>query len=185
MTIIPDVALRYMGTDLVDPFVPDNIQPASIDLRLHNKFIVFDSHVTSCIDLNDVKDEGCRVITVGEEGFVLHPGEFILGATLEQVTCPDNIVARLEGKSSIGRLGILIHITAGFVDPGWHGRLTLEILNVRKVPVILRPGLPFCQISFQYMASRCENPYEGRYQGDESAQISRYGKTNFRELGKD
>lgn len=178
MTILPDVAINHMGTDLVDPFVPENVQPASIDLRLFNEFIVFDSHDSLFIDLNNVYDDSARkVIKEFGEGFILHPGEFILGATLEKITCPDNIVARLEGKSSIGRLGILIHVTAGFVDPGWRGRLTLEILNVRKIPIILRPGKSFCQISFQYMASPAEKPYAGRYQGDDGVSVSRYGHT--------
>ena len=177
MTVLPDTAVMRMGEELLDPFIPEHVQPASVDLRLHNEFIVFDSHEGLFIDLGDVRDNSARKIVKEKgKGFILHPGEFVLGTTLEKVSCPDNIVARLEGKSSIGRLGILIHITAGFVDPGWHGRLTLEILNVRKVPIILRPGLPFCQISFQYMAGPADKPYAGRYQGDESVAVSRYGQ---------
>jgi dCTP deaminase len=177
MTVLPDTAIMRMGKELVDPFVPEHVQPASIDLCLHNEFIIFDSHKGLFIDLDQVHDDSARKIVKGEgKGFILHPGEFILGATMEKVSCPNNIVARLEGKSSLGRLGILIHVTAGFVDPGWHGRLTLEILNVRKVPIILRPGLPFCQISFQYMAGPASKPYAGKYQGDEGVSVSRYGQ---------
>src|SRR5688572_26231869 len=114
MTIIPDKALKSMGHKLVSPFDPGMIQPASIDLRLHNEFIVFDACEQLSIDLADVKDKSSRKIVknVGQ-GFILHPGQFVLGATQEIITCPDYIVGRLEGKSSIGRLGILIHVTAG------------------------------------------------------------------------
>jgi dCTP deaminase len=178
MTILPDKAIYRLGEKLVQPFDPGRVQPASMDLCLHDEFIVFDSHEGLFIDLLDVKDKSARKVTKhADEGFVLHPGDFILAATAERITCPDNIVARLEGKSSIGRLGIMIHVTAGFVDPGWEGRLTLEVFNLRKIPIVLRPGLPFCQISFQYMACSAKNPYNGRYKGDDSVAPSRYGKS--------
>lgn len=163
-----------MGEDLIKPFNPERVQPASYDLALGNDFIVFDAHDQLYIDLANPHDESSRKVSrTQQEGLTLHPGEFVLGVTEERVTIPDNLVARLEGKSSIGRLGLLIHVTAGFVDPGWDGNLTLEIYNVRKVPIILRPGLPFCQLSFTRMQAPADKPYSGRYQGDTTVAQSR------------
>lgn len=177
MSTIPDHRLMIMGPHFVEPFDPSMVQPASIDLRLGCEFRVFDAHEQVCIDLEHAADASSKLVVADREGgFVLHPGEFVLGVTEESVTLPDNIMARLEGKSSIGRLGVMIHVTAGFVDPGWSGRLTLEIYNVRKIPIILRPGLPFCQISFSYMASAVANPYNGRYQGAGGVEASKYGR---------
>jgi dCTP deaminase len=177
MSVIPDHILYKMGPSLVDPFVAANVQPASIDLRLGNDFIVFDDYEGMYIDLGEpaITDQSRRVVKSHEDGFVLHPGEFVLGCTMERVTIPNNIVARLDGKSSIGRIGLMIHITAGFVDPGWEGRLTLEIYNVRRKPIILRPGRLFCQISFMQMYSPSAQSYQGRYQGADEVQPSLYG----------
>lgn len=175
MGILPDFMLRHMGSELLDPFVVENVQPASVDLTLHNEFIVFDDFELPVIDLADVKDHSRKITKTAEQGFVLHPGEFILAATAEEVTCPSNIVARLEGKSSIGRIGVMIHVTAGFVDPGWTGRLTLEVFNCRRKPVILRPGKLFCQVSFTSMEAPAANPYQGSYQGATTVESSRYG----------
>lgn len=176
MTVLPDHQLRKLGKQLVYPFVEENVQPASIDLCLGDEFIVFDAHEGLFIDLDGVHDDSARkVIKEPGKGFILHPGEFVLGVTHESIMLPNNIVARLEGKSSIGRLGLMIHVTAGFVDPGWEGPLTLEIANVRKIPIILRPRKTFCQISFQYMDSAVAKPYQGRYQNASGVEASKYG----------
>lgn len=175
MGILPDYMLRHMGPELVDPFVVGNVQPASIDLCLHTEFIVFEAHKTTVIDMDNMQDSSPKKVNrTREQGFILHPGEFILAATAERVVCPSDTVARLEGKSSVGRIGVMIHVTAGFVDPGWEGRLTLEVFNLRKVPIILRPGRPFCQVSFTRMEAPAAQPYQGRYQGADSVQESRY-----------
>lgn len=175
MSILNDGTISFYGTDLIEPFRPERVQPASYDLALGDEFIVFDEHEDTVIDLADVQDNAARKVKKPDK-FVLHPGEFVLGVTEEIVRIPSDLVARLEGKSSIGRIGLLIHVTAGFVDPGWDGRLTLEIYNVRRKPIILRPGKPFCQISFQRMETAAEKPYTGRYQGATSVDATRYGR---------
>ncbi len=125
------------------------VQPASVDLRLGDSFRVFHNHRASAIDLRHPPENLTEeVIVPGEEPFVIHPGEFCLGRTLEWVELPDDIVARIEGKSSLGRLGLIVHATAGFCDPGWRGTLTLELNNLTRVPIKLYPGLPIAQLSF-------------------------------------
>lgn len=179
MAVLCDWQIEALAkiSGLVDPFIKDNLQPASLDLRLSNEFIVFENHNQKFIDLASVEDNGVVHKNVSfDDGFVLHPGEFVLGATEEYVRIPSVLVARLEGKSSIGRLGILVHVTAGYIDPGFQGRITLEIYNLRNIPILLRPGLPFCQISFYEMSEEPEKTYSGRYQGDMNVQSSRYGK---------
>ena len=119
------------------------VQPASIDLRLGDSFRVFYNHRITAIDLRDVPPNLTEEVTIGpDEAFVIHPGEFCLGRTLERVELPDDLVARVEGKSSLGRLGLIVHATAGFVDPGWKGTLTLELNNLTRVPIKLYAGLP-------------------------------------------
>lgn len=175
--VLNDWAIHHNGSELIDPFNKERVQPASYDLALGNEFIVFprDSEGPP-IDLADMKDDkGVKTTIEDGEGLLIQPQEFVLGVTEERITLPDDLVARLEGKSSIGRLGLLIHVTAGFVDPGWDGRLTLEIFNVRKRAIVLRPGLPFCQLSFTRMEAAAEEPYHGRYQGDDTVAVSRYG----------
>lgn len=176
--ILVDTDLRYQGEDLIKPFRPERVQPASYDLALGEDFIVFpdDIYAGMAIDLDDIENtEKCQQIKRSPgQGLMLKPGEFVLGVTEEVVHVPDNLVARLEGKSSIGRIGLTIHVTAGFVDCGWVGRLTLEIANLRKRPIILRPGKTFCQISFTKTTSPAAEPYHGRYQGDDSVASSRY-----------
>lgn len=156
---------------MVDPYRPEQLQPASYDVRLHDRFMISEPHDEGYIDLDDPKD-----ITkyVQRDRFVLHPGEFVLGVTEEVVHMPDNVVARIEGKSSIGRLGLAIHVTAGFIDPGFNGRVTLEMVNLNKLPIILRAGKLVAQLSFQYMSDPARKPYEGRYQGDMDVTASRY-----------
>jgi dCTP deaminase len=147
------------------------IQPASVDLRLGNRFVIFRHAMKPFIDpVADDASDYTEVIGIGdEEAFFLHPGEFVLGTTKERVKVPDDLVARVDGRSSIGRLAILVHATAGFIDPGFEGTVTLEFSNVGKMPVALRPNMRVCQISFERLSSPAEQPYGSRrgskYQG--------------------
>lgn len=171
--ILPDyeIELFCVRHEMVKPYRPDNLQPASLDVALHDRFCISEPHDEGYIDLADPVD-----ITkyVQRDRFVLHPGEFVLGVTEEVVHIPNNVVARIEGKSSIGRLGLAIHVTAGFIDPGFHGRITLEMVNLNKLPIILRAGRLVAQLSFQYMTASARKPYAGRYQGDMDVTASRY-----------
>jgi dCTP deaminase len=168
------------GRIRIDPWSPDHVQPASIDLRLGDSFRVFTNHEVSAIDLADVPENLTKEVVVSEgETFVIHPGEFCLGRTLEWVELPDDIVARIEGKSSLGRLGLIVHATAGFCDPGWKGTLTLELNNLTRVPIILRPGLEIAQLSFMTLDRPALRPYGSadlgsHYQGQRAATASRY-----------
>ena len=159
------------GRIVVDPCDPADIQPSSIDLHLGPRFQVFRNSRYPYIDPT-VEQRGSWTLwrPRPEEPFVLHPGEFVLGATIERVSLPNDIVARLEGKSSLGRLGLLIHSTAGYIDPGWDGTLTLELSNVANLPIVLTPGMPVGQISFMKMTTPVDRPYGSpglgsRYQG--------------------
>ena len=144
----------------VDPYDPSMVQPSSIDVRLDHRFLVFRSHTRPVIDVReDLTDLTEQVTATETEPFILHPGEFVLGATSEVVSLPDDIVGRVEGKSSLGRLGLLIHTTAGFVDAGFHGQLTLEFSNVATLPITLYPGMKIGQISFLRMDAPAEHPY--------------------------
>ena len=161
--VLSDRTLRERlaaGSIVVTPFEPDHVQPASIDLRLDERFLVFDAARGAAIDLADPPAELMREVKASDaDPFVLHPGQFALGATLESVGVPDDLVGRLEGKSSLGRLGLLIHSTAGFIDPGFAGQITLELGNVAALPLVLRPGMRIGQISFLQMTSAAERPY--------------------------
>jgi dCTP deaminase len=169
------------GRIKVDPWDPALVQPASIDLRLGDSFRVFHNHRVTAIDLRDVPTNLTEQVDVGpDEAFVIHPGEFCLGRTLEWVELPDDVVARVEGKSSVGRLGLIVHATAGFVDPGWKGTLTLELNNLTRVPIKLYPGLLIAQLSFMALDRPAETPYGSpelgsHYQGQVAATESRYG----------
>jgi len=174
------VRLVEEGRIKIDPWDPALVQPASIDLRLGDSFRVFHSHKLTAIDLRDPPPSMTEIIRIGpEEAFVIHPGEFCLGRTLEHVELPADVVARIEGKSSIGRLGLIVHATAGFCDPGWRGTLTLELNNLARVPIRLYPGLPIAQLSFMALDQPARRPYGhaelgSRYQGQEEATESRY-----------
>jgi dCTP deaminase len=183
-SVLSDGTIRRLvadGTITIDPWDPELVQPASVDLRLGNSFRVFHNHRISAIDLREVPANLTEPITVAEgEPFVIHPGEFCLGATLEYVGLPDDIVARIEGKSSLGRLGLIVHATAGFCDPGWHGTLTLELNNLTRVPIKLWAGLPIAQLSFMTLDAPAQRPYGhaglgSHYQGQVEATESRYG----------
>ena len=173
----------------IDPFDPAAIQPSSVDLHVDRFFRTFHNARYPYIDVKKPMDDLTELVDVKEdEPFILHPGEFVLGSTLECVTLPDDLVARLEGKSSLGRLGLLIHSTAGFVDAGWNGHLTLELSNVANLPITIYPTMKIGQISFYKMSSPADNPYGSKkvgskYQGQEGPTPSRYYE-NFEEERK-
>ena len=183
-SVLSDGTIRRMveaGEIVIRPWNPELIQPASIDLRLGDTFRVFHNHLAPLIDLRDGPPKGLteEVMATPEEAFVIHPGEFCLGRTLEWVELPDDIVARIEGKSSLGRLGLIVHATAGFCDPGWKGTLTLELNNLTRVPIILHPGLEIAQLSFMMLDRPALRPYGSpdlgsHYQGQRAATASRY-----------
>lgn len=170
----------------LDPFDVTMIQPSSIDVRLDRFFRVFDNHKYPHIDPAADQSDLTREITVkGEEAFVLHPGEFVLASTYELVTLPDDVAARLEGKSSLGRLGLITHSTAGFIDPGFSGHITLELANVATLPIKLYPGMKVGQLCFFGLSSPAENPYGSekygsRYQGQRGPTPSRSHLNFFR-----
>ena len=155
----------------IDPYFEKDVQPASVDLHLDKKLLIFNNSSAPFIDLKkELPDLNEPIIIQGDEPFIIHPGDFVLGSTLEKITIPNNMVARIEGKSSLGWLGLLIHSTAGFVDPGFSGNLTLELANVSRLPITLYYGMRIGQISFQQMVSEAEKPYgspelKSRYQG--------------------
>jgi dCTP deaminase len=148
------------GRIMLDPYDQAMIQPSSVDIRLDRYFRVFENHRYPHIDpAVDQPDLTRAVEPAGEEPFILHPGEFVLGSTYEMVTLPDDVAARLEGKSSLGRLGLLTHSTAGFIDPGFSGHVTLELSNVATLPIKLWPGMKIGQFCFFRLSSPAEHPY--------------------------
>ena len=163
----------------IDPFEPAMIQPSSIDLRIDRYFRVFQNHRYAHIDPSVEQDELTQLVEPdGSEPFILHPGEFVLGSTWEVVTLPDDLAGRLEGKSSLGRLGLLTHSTAGFIDPGFTGHITLELSNVATLPIKLWPGMKIGQLCLFRLSSPAEHPYGSavygsRYQGQRGPTPSR------------
>lgn len=163
----------------LEPFDASMVQPASVDVRIDRFFRVFDNHKYAMIDPATEQAELTREIAVDpEEAYMLHPGEFVLASTYEQITLPDDIAARLEGKSSLGRLGLLTHSTAGFIDPGFQGHITLELSNMATLPVALWPGMKIGQLCFFRLTSSAEHPYGSgeygnRYQGQRGPTASR------------
>jgi dCTP deaminase len=170
----------------IAPYDPGLMQPSSLDVRVDRLFRVFRNSRYPYIDVKQAQDDLTELVGVeGDEAFILHPGEFVLGSTLERVTLPDDLVARLEGKSSLGRLGLLIHSTAGFIDPGWDGHVTLELSNVANLPITIYPGMKIGQLSFVQLSEPAETPYGAgelgsKYQGQQGPTPSRYYK-NFDE----
>jgi dCTP deaminase len=168
------------GRIVIDPLDESCIQPSSVDLRLDRFFLVFRNHTMSQIDVKKDLTELTELVEIEQDGvFMLHPGEFVLGSTAERVAMPKDLVARLEGKSSLGRLGLLIHSTAGFIDAGWDGQITLELSNVANLPITLYPGMKIGQISFVQMTTAADNPYGSKavgskYQGQVGPRPSRY-----------
>jgi dCTP deaminase len=171
---------------IIKPYFEDCIQPSSIDVHLDNKFLVFNKAKHSVIDVKQKTNDLMKEIVVsGEEPFILHPGEFVLGNTLEWIKLPKDVSARIEGKSSLGRIGLLIHSTAGYVDAGWEGNLTLELSNVSPLPITLYYKMKIGQISFLKMTTPVERPYGTKeigshYQGQKSPSPSKF----YEEFGK-
>ena len=168
------------GRIVVDPYDPDLVQPSSIDVRVDRRFRVFHNARYPYIDVKQPQEDLTELVEVDDEQpFILHPGEFVLGSTLERVKLPDALLARLEGKSSLARLGLLIHSTAGFVDPGWDGHVTLELSNVANLPITIYYGMKIGQISFVQLSEPAETPYGAdtlgsKYQGQRGPTPSRY-----------
>jgi dCTP deaminase len=169
------------GRIVFNPYDPSLVQPSSVDVRVDGKFRVFRNARYPYIDVRKPMQDLTELveITDDEEPFILHPGEFVLGQTFESIALPDDIVARLEGKSSLGRLGLLIHSTAGFVDPSWEGNLTLELSNVANLPITIYKRMPIGQISFMRMDAPVEHPYgssevRSKYQGQAEPTPSRF-----------
>ncbi|MFB3048599.1 MAG: dCTP deaminase [Acidimicrobiia bacterium] len=167
------------GRIRLDPYDPSLVQPSSVDVRCDDRFLVFENHRYTQIDPKAVQADLTTEIKVTEaDPFILHPGEFVLGATLESIGLGDDVVARLEGKSSLGRLGLLIHSTAGFIDPGFQGQVTLELSNVANLPITIYPGMKIGQISFYQMTTAADHPYGSaelgsKYQGQSGPTASR------------
>jgi dCTP deaminase len=181
--ILSDVTIREelaVGRIVIDPLNDADIQPSSVDLRLDRFFRVFRNHTSRVIDVKEDQENLTQLVEIADDdAFILHPGEFVLGSTAERVSLPSDLVARLEGKSSLGRLGLLIHSTAGFVDAGWDGHLTLELSNVATLPITLYPGMKIGQISFLRMTTPAAQPYGSpqvgsKYQGQRGPTPSRY-----------
>ena len=168
------------GRIVIDPYIAEAVQPSSVDLHLDHRFRVFRNSRYPYIDVRTDQPELTELVEIaGDEPFILHPGEFVLGSTLERVELPNDLVARLEGKSSLGRLGLLIHSTAGYVDPGWEGNLTLELSNVANLPITLYDGMKIGQISFQRLSSPVEVGYGdarigSKYRGQRDPTASLY-----------
>jgi dCTP deaminase len=168
------------GEVRIDPYDPRDLQPSSVDLHLDRSFRVFRNNRYAFIDVRSPQPDLTELLRVDDdEPFILHPGEFVLGQTVEWVELPNDLVARLEGKSSLGRLGLLIHSTAGYVDPGWKGNLTLELSNVANLPIALYYGMRIGQISFFRMSSTVDRPYGSaelgsKYQGQSEPTASAF-----------
>ena len=183
MSVLSDrdiAAALASGRVRVEPYEPSDLQPSSIDLHLDRSFRVFRNNRYPYIDVRSPQPDLTDLLNVtDDEAFILHPGEFVLGQTIEWVELPNDLVARLEGKSSLGRLGLLIHSTAGYVDPGWKGKLTLELSNVAKLPIALYFGMKIGQISFFGMSSPVDRPYGSKglgskYQGQSEPTASAF-----------
>jgi dCTP deaminase len=183
MSVLSDRDIRAAieaGEVRVDPYDPRDLQPSSVDLHLDRSFRVFRNNRYAFIDVRTPQPDLTELLRIDDdEPFILHPGEFVLGQTVEWVELPTNLVARLEGKSSLGRLGLLIHSTAGYVDPGWKGNLTLELSNVANLPIALYYGMRIGQISFFRMSSPVDRPYGSaelgsKYQGQSEPTASAF-----------
>lgn len=180
--ILSDLSLREQiaaGRIVIEPFDENCVQPSSIDVKIDNLFRVFRNHTSGVIDVK--KEQDLTELVEIEDGgvFMLHPGEFVLGSTLERIAVPDDLVSRIEGKSSLGRLGLIIHSTAGFIDAGFDGHITLELTNIATLPITLYPGMKIGQVSFMQMTTPAQNPYGkgargSKYQGQRGPTPSRY-----------
>jgi dCTP deaminase len=179
--------LLEAGRIEIDPYDDELLQPSSVDVRVDRYFRVFHNNRYPYIDVREEQEDLTELVEVDlDTPFILHPGEFVLGSTLERVRLPDDLVARLEGKSSLGRLGLLIHSTAGFIDPGWNGHVTLELSNVANLPVTIYPGMKIGQISFVQLSEPAATPYGSseigsKYQDQRGPTPSKYWQNFQRE----
>ena len=185
--VLSDRTIRRLideGRIEIDPYDPSLLQPSSVDVRVDNGFRVFHNARYPYIDVKKPMEDLTELVEIeGDRPFILHPGEFVLASSLERIRLPDDLVARLEGKSSLGRLGLLIHSTAGFIDAGWNGHVTLELSNVANLPIAIYYGMKIGQISFMQLTEPAESPYGtgelgSKYQGQRGPTPSRYWK-NF------
>jgi dCTP deaminase len=183
--ILSDRSLREQlaaGRIVIEPLDDSLIQPSSIDVRISNLFRVFRNHTRGVIDVKQNMEDLTELVEIpagSDTPFILHPGEFVLGSTLERIAVPDDLVGRVEGKSSLGRLGLLIHSTAGFIDAGFDGHITLELANVASLPITLYPEMKIGQVSFMQMTTAADRPYGAgakgsKYQGQRGPTPSRY-----------
>jgi dCTP deaminase len=192
--VLSDRTIRRLleeGRIGIDPYADELLQPSSVDVRVDRLFRVFRNSRYPFIDVKEPMEDLTELVEVAddEQPFILHPGEFVLGSTLERIRLPDDLVARLEGKSSLGRLGLLIHSTAGFIDPGWDGHVTLELSNVANLPITIYFGMKIGQVSFVQMTEPAETPYGAgelgsKYQGQQGPTPSRYWQNFEREPAK-
>jgi dCTP deaminase len=172
---------------IIEPYDESLLQPSSVDVRVDRFFRVFHNARYAFVDVKEPQEDLTELVEIDDERpFILHPGEFVLGSTLERIVLPDDLVARLDGKSSLGRLGLLIHSTAGFIDPGWDGHVTLELSNVANLPITIYHGMKIGQISFVQMTEAAERPYGSgelgsKYQGQMGPTPSRYWQNFERE----
>jgi dCTP deaminase len=187
--VLADRTIRRLlqaGAIEIDPYDDSLLQPSSVDVRVDRFFRVFHNARYPFIDVREPQEDLTELVEIeGESPFILHPGEFVLGSTLERIRLPDDHVARLEGKSSLGRLGLLIHSTAGFVDPGWNGHVTLELSNVANLPITIYYGMKIGQLSFVQLTEPAEHPYGSgglgsKYQGQRGPTPSRYWQNFLR-----
>lgn len=187
--ILSDATIRKEianGRIIIDPLDESCIQPSSVDFHLDRFFRVFLNHHTRVIDVKQRQDDLTQLVEIDpDKAFILHPGEFVLGSSYERIAIPSDLVGRVEGKSSLGRLGLLIHSTAGFIDAGWDGHVTLELSNVATLPITLYPGMKIGQISFLQMTTPADVPYGSseigsKYKGQRGPTASRYFE-NFTE----
>jgi dCTP deaminase len=181
--ILSDRTLREQiaeGRIIIEPFDDSYVQPSSIDVRISTLFRVFRNYTAGVIDVKKNMADLTEAVEIESDGvFMLHPGEFVLGSTLERIGVPDDLVGRIEGKSSLGRLGLIIHSTAGFIDAGFDGHITLELTNIATLPITLYPGMKIGQVSFMQMTTPADKPYGSgaagsKYQGQRGPTPSRY-----------
>ena len=181
--VLSDATIRRLvaeGRIGIEPYEEALLQPSSVDVRVDRYFRVFRNNRYPFIDVKQAQEELTELVEIDPETpFILHPGEFVLGSTLERIRLPDDLVARLEGKSSLGRLGLLIHSTAGFIDPGWDGHVTLELSNVANLPITIYVGMKIGQLSFMELTEPSDRPYGSgglgsKYQGQKGPTASRY-----------
>ena len=190
--VLSDRTIRRLlgeGRIEIDPYDEALLQPSSVDVRVDRYFRVFHNARYPFIDVREPQEDLTELVEADTGPFILHPGEFVLGSTLERIRLPDDLVARLEGKSSLGRLGLLIHSTAGFIDPGWDGHVTLELSNVANLPITIYHGMKIGQLSFVQLSEPAESPYGSgglgsKYQGQKGPTPSRYWQNFARDEAK-